>query len=409
MTTKRGASDACLGTGTVPSPKIAGTAGPRHWSMARDEKGYRDYKIKYRVQVGVLDGPHIALYTTPGLPSPGSMWNIDNDKDVWAFCTQLATVTPVAKEGEPNEFFDIEQTFSTKPAILCTDQADEFDNPLFRADIVSGSFVKYTREASFDANGYPVLSSSWEQLRGPQVEFDENRPQVRVQQNVADLDLPGLSALIDSVNLYPMWGFAAGTVKFSGCSWEKHYHVDCSIYYTRVLEFDINVLGFERKVLDEGTKALPGHYDTATGNYVIDLAAAATYSMTRTSGSNSLVLVGAGGTKIVAGQLVQGEGIPAGTTVLSVLLPTVTLSTNATSSGTNNVKFGVTANANNPLHFERFRDKSGNITRVILNGHGKPWDPDHSTDGTDDDTPGKIFIQYYPYLDFSTLALPSTL
>jgi hypothetical protein len=401
------------GSGTFTSgcinPRIVTNGGPRSWRLERDVNGYRDYVIKFRVKVDTTQGPHCALYQTPGLPLPGSSWAFDQDSDQWAYCTQEAKVEPVVKEGLPNTDFDIEQRFSTKPAILCQDDTGGFDDPLLRADIISGKFVKYTEEYVEDRFGNKIINSAYEQFRGPQVEFDRNRIQVRVKQNVALLDLPTLAGLIDCVNEFPMWGFDERTVKFSGAEWEKHYHTDCTVYYTRILEFDINTKTFDRDLLDEGTKALPGHWDNSTGTYVIDLAAAVTYQADRTTGFNVITVSGGGGTKIAVGQIVQGVGIPTGTTVLSVSLPNVALSNDATSSGTDPVRFGVTADPNNPQHFVRFKDRNSENTRVILNGHGKPWDPAGATTGTDDDVAGKIHVEAYPSVDFSTLGLPGSL
>lgn len=386
-----------------------GNPGPRRWSLVRTREGYRNYKIKHRVQVNIADGPHTALYDTPGLPLPGSAWQFDNDFDEWAYCTQEAIVEPVAHEGEPNEFFDIEQLFSTEPDVLCPDDTGNFDDPLLKADIITGGFVKYTEEATYDRFGLPITSTSWEQLRGSQVEFDRNRPQVRIQQNVADLELDILADLIDSVNQDSQWGFNERCVKFSGCTWSKHYHTDCTVYYTRELEFDINIDTFDRDLIDEGTKALPGHWDQATGRYIRDLAAAVSFQATTVNGNPNVTIEGSGGSNIVVGHIVEGTGIPDGTTVTAKSLPTVTLSANATVSGTTRLKFGIQADKNNPLHFERFKDRNNENTRVLLSASGYPWDANQANEHTDDDDLNTIHVERYKYRDHSLLRIPGSL
>src|SRR5438445_110694 len=107
--------------------------GHRTWSMERDSEGHRNYKITYRTECDSLDGPAKALLT-PGLPVPGSVWAVDNDIDLWAFCQFEAEVKPVI-EGEPNEYFDVTFTFSTKPLRRCADQ--HFENPLLEPQIIS--------------------------------------------------------------------------------------------------------------------------------------------------------------------------------------------------------------------------------------------------------------------------------
>lgn len=354
-----------------PTRRIIGNGGPTRWSMRRDRNGHKTYVLKHRVQVAVSDGPAIAL-DTPGLPVPGSAWNIDNDYDQWAFCTREATVDPVADEGEPNEYFDIEQVFSTEPMVLCADDTGGFEDPLLHADIVRGNFVRYSEEAVADRFNRPIINSAFEQFRGPQVEFDKNRPQVKITQNVADLELELLCGLIDGVNLYTMWGFGPRCVKFSACEWQKHYYTDCSVYYTRTLEFDIRAETFDRVLLDEGTKVLSGEWNAATGTWRLVPVGVATLSMNRTNGSADMTVSTGDIAKIVAGQTAVGTGIPDGTTVLSVSSPTVTLSANATSTGTGNVTFKVEPDYSNPNHYIRFKDPHAENTRVILNGYGQP-------------------------------------
>ena len=353
------------------TPRIVGTAGPTKWSLKRDRNGTKSYVLKHRVQVGVRDGPAIAL-ETPGLPIPGSAWNVDNDFDQWAYCTREASVEPVADEGDPNEYFDIEQVFSTEPMVLCADDSGGFEDPLLRADIITGNFVRYNEEAIADRNNHPIITSSFEQFRGPQVEFDANRSQVKITQNVADLELELLCALIDGVNLYTMWGFAPRCVKFSACQWEKHYYTDCSVYYTRTLEFDINAKGFDRVLLDEGTKVLSGEWDQATGLWRLVNVGKVTAQMVRVNGNGVISLFTGDISKITVGSVASGTGIATGSTVTAVADPTVTLSLAATSSGTDDVVFTVAPDYTNPNHYIRFKDKNGENTRVILNGLGVP-------------------------------------
>ena len=56
------------------------------------------------------------------------IWALDADLDSWAWCRLDADVKPVTGEGEPNLFFDVEQTFSTEPGEKCSDQ--QINDPL---------------------------------------------------------------------------------------------------------------------------------------------------------------------------------------------------------------------------------------------------------------------------------------
>ena len=80
--------------------------GPRDWRMIRDGEGHRIYKLKLLVvSTTSLDGPATVLQT-PGLPVYGSVWAVDNDVDLWAWCKWDAEVTP-AYSTEPGRHWEV--------------------------------------------------------------------------------------------------------------------------------------------------------------------------------------------------------------------------------------------------------------------------------------------------------------
>lgn len=299
--------------------------GPVSKSLTRDEEGDREYKVKWLVRTDALrDGPGQVI-RCPGLPRVGSFYFLGNDIDVWAWCRPNAQVrVHQEKEGDATKFWTVEQTFSTKPippggkAQRCHDA--EVEDPLLEPQKLSGSFSRFTEEATHDRFGNPITTSSWEQIRGQQNEWDANRPGVVVEQNVADLQLPLLTRMVDTLNDRFMWGLPARCIKMSEPSWEKRYHGQCYVYFTRKLQFEaryrtlINpqtgateiVGAWDRDILDEGTKVLNGHWDPLTGEYALDA--------------------------------INGQ----------------------------------TPSRFNPNHFMRFQDRVGNVSRVVLNGAGMP-------------------------------------
>ena len=291
--------------------------GQKIWSVVRDSEGHRTYKVKYRVLCDKTDGPANALQT-PGLPVYGSEWQIDNDTDVWAWCLWDATATPVVTD-EPNTAFDVEVTFSTKPPPTRNCKEFQMEDPLLDPQKVSGSSSKYQLEATVDRFGKPVQNSAFEQMRGAQVEFDSNRGSVKIEQNVPSLQLGLCNAMMDCVNAFPLWGQQPRCVKLSMFTWERKFHGACYVYYTRTFEFDIDERGWDRNLQDEGTKCLHGTFNAATGHW-------------------DLTPMQVGGTL----------------------------------SSTN-------PNPDNPFHFVRFQDANGNHAKVILDGHGVPYDPIYVT------------------------------
>jgi hypothetical protein len=230
--------------------------GPIDWGGTIDNEGFTDYKVTYRVKCLPTDGPATVL-SCPGLPVPGSSYAVMGDSNIWAFCKPDRTATPQNSEDK-NTFWKVEVTFTTGWTKKCASAL--VTNPLLEPMEISGSSNKYTEEITRDRHGSKILTSSHEQPRGPQMEFDKNRPQVSVKQNVPDLQVALWAPMIDTVNDAPLWGMQKRCVKLSSVRWERKYYGACSIYYTRNFEFDIRAETFDREIMDEGTKVLNGRW-----------------------------------------------------------------------------------------------------------------------------------------------------
>lgn len=289
-------------------------AGPRTWQMDADEEGYREYKVVHLVCMSnTRDGPYLASLT-PGLPTTGSVWNFGNDLDSWAWCTPRRGVSiHEEKEGDPATYYRVEHTFTTKPASKCQDE--EVEDPLLMPIKKSGTFLSKPKEAIADRYGNPLLYSSHEQITGPQVEFDNARATVDLEMNVAHLQLPVLTAAINCVNSSILWGMARRTVKLSSIGWEEKYYGMCYPYYTWRLGFEVDADGFDRNIVDQGTKVLNGYWNRDSTDTDPD--------------------TGWGKWKL-------------------------------------RKISGVDPDKLNPTHFIRYKDWNGENTRVLLDGNGKP-------------------------------------
>lgn len=225
---------------------------PFHWELTRTREGVREYLVRHRcITSDPMDGP-TTVKDTPGLPVVGTPWNFGNDFDEWAVCTPAMRITPDTT-GEKNRFWSVEQVFSSDPQITCL-----VDNPLLRPDIVSGSFVKYTRAAIYDRHDNLIQSSSHERFDPNLVQVDESRPTVRVDKNLPYNPLELFASMIDTVNDSPMWGLGPRMVKLSNAPWSKVFYGDCTqlAYYNVVYEFDVNYNTFDLFISDEGTRSL---------------------------------------------------------------------------------------------------------------------------------------------------------
>ncbi len=245
--------------------------GPLEWSMSRDAEGYRTYKLNTLVQSNnYADGPTNALLT-PGMASPGAPWIYGNDVDMWVWCRQDATIEPVL-QGEPNRHFKITQTFSNKPipdSQQRPNSAAPTENPLMEPSKISGSFTRRTEEATVNQYGFLVLNSAFEQMRGTQMEFDISVQTIKIEQNLAVMNVAFHEYFMNALNSDVLWGFGPRCIKIMGITWDKKYHGIASYYYTRTIEFEINRLTWDRLLPDKATKALQGHWD-ASGQYVLE-------------------------------------------------------------------------------------------------------------------------------------------
>lgn len=232
------------------------------WSRTGKDDGHREYKLTYLVATtDPDDGPQTALFA-PGLPYPGAIWSQGNDLDPWAFCLPNPSAIPhQEKEGDPHRYWKCEFTFTTIPQKRCQDTPIE--DPLLEPPKISGSFTNYTKEVDVDRNGNPIRSTSFEKLRG--VEFDANRPTVKIEQNVINLQLSTFAPMINTLNNAALWGMSARRIKLSNVTWERKLLGSCGFYYTRTLEFDVDPDGktFDREFLDEGSKVLHGQWTKA--------------------------------------------------------------------------------------------------------------------------------------------------
>jgi hypothetical protein len=357
--------------------------GQRTWSVSRDSEGYRTYKIVHRVVCDEGDGPNTAL-TAVGLPVPGQVWDFDNDYDPNAWCTPESSATPVVT-NEPNMYFDVEHNFTSKP--LGRDATKDRADPLSEPPKISISFSKTTEEASHDRFGRMITNSAWEQMRGKHVEFDTGHIIVKIEQNLATVDLPSHAAAYQTVNMVTLWGMPPRTVKLSNSSIEESYYTPTTTtttttpfgatttsqftttttapptiasqvkYYHRNLEFEVNAKGWDRDLLDEGTKVLWGRWKS-----VVTTSTTTTTTTTTPAGQTTAppttTSTAAGATTTQAATTTTLPVPKKADPVQWELLP-------VDSDGTMPNRF-------NPTHFMRYTDRSGNPLRVILNGKGLP-------------------------------------
>lgn len=300
---------------------------PRTWGMSTDSDGWDTFTAQFLIKCDdTEDGPDTARQAT-GAPQTGDPWIYGNDSRPDVYCLPQKTIEVYrGKKQDPGFWWILERQFSNKAAFIGSRPR------------ISGGFTRFTKEVVRDRFGNPVTSTSFEMFRGPQAEFDNNRPSVKIEYAVSDLDVGFLAALIDRVNISEMWGCPPRCVKLDNAPWEEKYDDNGVRYFTYCLEFSIFIVenldgdlvsGWDRDLLNEGTKALgQWRYPTAT--------------------------------------ISDAEWDKLG------------------------------GNVDNPKDYFRYHDKKGNIARVILKHDGTPWN------GIDPplERPPAVHVEYYKEADF---------
>jgi hypothetical protein len=301
-------------------------------ALSVDDQGNKTYKVMFQVAVNASDGPN-AVYECPGLPLPGTPWIWEDLVDNTVVCLPRCEIkrhTAYDKDNVQVIHWFVTFTYSSN---VC--QVIESLDPLLQPQKITGDNINFTEEATEDRFGVPILNSAYEPVRGQIVEFDAGRDQVIIEQNVPLLELDLLASLKHNLNDEPMWGAPRRCVKFSSYSWREACRGIGEAYYIRRLVFDIFikknpeavegnpdylVSGFDRKYRDVGQKVLFGHWEglaSQPGKWVLD---------------------------------------PIG------LDPT-----------TGEIRYG---DWRNPSDFQCAVDRHGNPTTLVLDGRGKPYDPD---------------------------------
>ncbi len=319
-----GAETEKTGTGPPPltgcqTPSVQG--GPVEWSVHQNKDYTRDYTVTYLVRINpTLHGPYAALYAA-GLPNPNTVWTEGSvlTEDPWAWFTGERTVRKKSDEKEGgNQFFLVDCLATSKPTQDCIAQG--IDSPFAIPDRIRVESVTYSKEGATDRFGVGITNSSWEQYRGPQVEFDNTRFRVYIEHNVpSPIPLPLYRSYLQRLNDAPLWGFSKRTIKFSHFEAEPRYYGNCVRYWLVRLLFDI-APDFDKDLLDEGTQVLRGQWDKNP--------ASATF-----------------------GQWILGTKIDVSTLSLQYVSP------------------------RDPTDFIQYQDWKGNSARLILNGNGRPYLP----------------------------------
>jgi hypothetical protein len=143
-------------------------------------------------------------------------------------------------------------------------QDSTIEDPLAEPPKISGSYARYMKRVEQDRFGNAILGSNLEPYQG--IEKPDARPTVVIEQNLADLELPIYSEMVNGLNDSPLWGVGSRCVMLTNCQWSRQVYGTCGYYFTRRLEFEIKFDGYDiTDALDKGYKILRGKWAQVDG------------------------------------------------------------------------------------------------------------------------------------------------
>jgi hypothetical protein len=281
------------------------------WEGEQDEGYAREYKLTYLIESLPTQGPASVLQT-PGLPIPGTIWSLGDDLDIWAWVRPNARVTPLCT-GEPNRFWKMELTASTKPLKRCSEL--KVEDPLLEPPDIDVDTVRDTDVSGYDRFGKRVTNSAHEQFPGKETEFDRGRDQIKIGVNLPTYaHVQQYQLYRDHVNKDWLWNYPPRCVKLSDVKAPRKMYGLCYTYWRLEATFDTKLQTFDRDLQDEGTKVLNGHWTSDAG------------------------ATGTGGQPVWLNDDINGDA----------------------------------PDPENPAHFIKATDRQGNPCHMVLNGKGNP-------------------------------------
>jgi len=221
---------------------------PYDWSLATDDEGHRDYSVVWQVQTdSPLHGPDHALYA-PGMPMPGSSLSIGSTIDPWAFYQRKGSAKLKSRSNRRDVYL-CETIFTTRPNRRC--HTNKIEDPLLEPHKVRGAADLFTREATTDKDGKPLLTPCKERFRGPTLQIEDGWPTIELEQNVAWINLSVLTQYRHAVNSNVWWEQPIRTIRCKTFTWERVLYGTCYFYWKVATQFQLNADTWDIDLLNE--------------------------------------------------------------------------------------------------------------------------------------------------------------
>jgi hypothetical protein len=174
------------------------------------------------------------------------------EEDTGSFATEIeATASSHADDG---------CTFEVTVQYTPYDPTQWPQNPINYPIRVGWGFAKFETVVEEDKDGNKVTNSAGDYF-DPPITMDDTRPLLKVTRNEATYNPAMAKTWKDTINSLTWNGFDPYTVKVGEITGDLQYNPECGFYFEVTYEFEIEVKGWRKLILDQGLRAL----DSGTG------------------------------------------------------------------------------------------------------------------------------------------------
>ena len=221
------------------------------------ESGHRTYQSTFRVFTdSVSDGASTVMIYS-GLPQLGDPYLWGNSFDYGARMNSLPVVRLEREDQSARKIWIATCTYTTQGRQL---EEQPPDDPLSHPWGVSGDADEWSEEAETDVNGKPLINSSFQQLRGKQVERFRSRRKLTLSKNFPIINQLWIDHYEESTNrssvsilgmVYPPKHLYMRRITFT-----REWYAYNTPYFPHTFQIDVHKNGINRKIVDKGTMQL---------------------------------------------------------------------------------------------------------------------------------------------------------
>lgn len=218
------------------------------------ESGHRTYTSNFRVYTNDVNDGASTVMIYSGLPKLGDPYLWQNSWDYGARLNSLPVVRLEREDFHARKIWLVTCTYTTRGRQF---EEQVPDNPLNLPWKISGDADEWVEEAAEDVNGNPIRNSSFQQIRGKQVERFRTRRKWVLQKNFAAVNQNFIDHFEGSINrstvrllgiVYPPKTLYMRRIVFN-----REWYAYSTPYWPHTFQIDVNPKTFNLKLVDKGT------------------------------------------------------------------------------------------------------------------------------------------------------------